>query len=78
VDFKDSLILELRFAAKRRKHAEQERHLAATELRQRVMDAHEAGVPITRIAREAGVSRQAIYEMLGIRVLSARTKRPLP
>ena len=72
------MILELRFAGRRRKRAEEERHAAAMELRQRVMDAQEAGVPIARIAREACISRQAIYEMLGIRVLSGPAKRPLP
>ena len=73
-----AVILQLRFASSRRKRAEEERHAAATELRQRVLDAHEAGVPITRISREAGISRQAIYEMLGIRLLSRGSKRPLP
>lgn len=73
-----AVILQLRFAARRRKRAEEERHAAATELRQRVLDAHEAGVPITRIAREAGISRQAIYEMLGIRLHSRDRTRPLP
>ena len=73
-----SMITGLRLAGQRRKRAEQERHAAARELRERVMDAHEAGVAITRISREAGISRQAIYEMLGIRVLSARPREPLP
>lgn len=73
-----SVILELRFAGKRRKRAEEERHAAAMELRQRVMDAQEAGVPIARIAREAGISRQAIYEMLGMRALSVPGSRSLP
>lgn len=70
-----SLILDLRFAGRRRKRAEEERHAAAIELRARVMDASEAGVPIARIAREAGISRQATYEMLGLRLLSARRTR---
>lgn len=65
-------ILELQLAAKRRKRAEAERHSASAELRQRVRDAHDAGVPITRIAREGEISRQAVYEMLGIRLLSRR------
>ena len=73
-----STLIELRIAGKRRKRAEEERHAAATELRRRVLDAHEAGVPITRIAREAGISRQAVYEMLGIRILSPRARRNLP
>ncbi len=73
-----SILIELRFAGKRRKRAEEERHAAAAELRRRVLDAHEARVPIAHIAREAGISRQAVYEMLGIRVLSTPARRNLP
>jgi len=64
-------IIELQFAAQRRKRAEEARRAAASELRERVIDAQEAGVPVARIAREAGVSRQAVYEMLGLRRLSS-------
>ena len=71
-------MIELRFAGKRRKRAEEERHAAAAELRRRVLDAHEARVPIAHIAREAAISRQAVYEMLGIRVLSTRSRQNLP
>jgi DNA invertase Pin-like site-specific DNA recombinase len=71
-------ILDLRFAGKRRKRAEQERQAAAAELRQRVLDAHEAGVAVTRIAREASLSRQAVYEILGIRLASRHNARSLP
>ena len=63
-------IIELQFAAQRRLHAEQARREAVHELRERVIDAHQVGVPVTQIAREAGVSRQAVYEMLGLRRLS--------
>jgi hypothetical protein len=66
-----SAIFELQFAAQRRKRAEEARRVAVSELRERVIDAHEASVPVTRIAREAGVSRQAVYEMLGLRRLSS-------
>ena len=72
-----SAILELQFAAQRRRRAEETRRAAISELRGRVIDAHEAGVPVTRIAREAGVSRQAVYEMLGLRRLSG-PRRPTP
>jgi DNA invertase Pin-like site-specific DNA recombinase len=54
----------LRRAAERRKVAEDERHAAAAELRKRVRDAHATGVSPTRIAQEAGLSRQAVYEAL--------------
>lgn len=71
-------ILGLRLAAQRRRRAEEERHAASSELRRRVLDAREAGIPITRMAREAGLSRQAIYEMLGMRLHSARGGPSLP
>jgi DNA-binding phage protein len=54
----------LRRAAARREAADQERHAASAELRKRVKDAHAAGVSPTRIAQEAGLSRQAVYEAL--------------
>lgn len=56
---------ELRQAAERRTVAEKERHAASADLRERVQDAHAAGVSPTRIAQEAGLSRQAVYEALG-------------
>jgi predicted nucleic acid-binding Zn ribbon protein len=52
-------------AAERRKAADDERHAASAELRRRVQDARAAGVSPTRIAQEAGLSRQAVYEALG-------------
>jgi DNA-binding phage protein len=54
----------LRRAAARREAADDERHAASAELRKRVRDAHAAGVSPTRIAQEAGLSRQAVYEAL--------------
>lgn len=51
-------------AAERREVAETERHAAATELRRRVQQAHQAGLSPTRIAQEARLSRQAVYEAL--------------
>jgi DNA-binding phage protein len=54
----------LRRAAARREAADEERHAASVELRKRVQDAHAAGIGPTRIAQEAGLSRQAVYEAL--------------
>lgn len=54
----------LRKAAKRRQRAETERHAASAELRERIKEAHAAGVNPTRISQEAGLSRQAVYEAL--------------
>ncbi len=55
----------LRRAAERREVADAERHAAAAELRKRVQDVHKAGVSPTKIAQEARLSRQAVYEALG-------------
>lgn len=55
----------LRRAAERREVADQERHAAAAELRRRIQQAHAAGLSPTRIAQEARMSRQAVYEALG-------------
>lgn len=54
----------LRRAGERREVAEAERHAAAAELRHRIQQAHAAGLSPSLIAREAQVSRQAVYEAL--------------
>jgi transcriptional regulator NrdR family protein len=61
----DKIIDGLRRAAGRREVADDERHAASIELRKRVQDAHAAGIGPTRIAEAAGLSRQAVYEILG-------------
>jgi DNA invertase Pin-like site-specific DNA recombinase len=55
----------LRQAAVAREAADEARHIASAELRKCVQDAHAAGVGPTRIAEAAGLSRQAVYEILG-------------
>ncbi|MHB1809738.1 MAG: hypothetical protein ACYCU0_10645 [Solirubrobacteraceae bacterium] len=55
----------LKRAAERREVADEERHAAAAELRRRIHQAREAGLSPTRIAQEARMSRQAVYEALG-------------
>jgi DNA invertase Pin-like site-specific DNA recombinase len=59
-----TLIRNLRRAAKRREDAAQAKRAAAANLRDRVRDAHDAGVNVTLIAKEAGLSRQAVYDLL--------------
>lgn len=54
----------LRQAVKQRERAEQARRAATEQLRERIRAAQAAGVPVTRIASEVGVSRQAIYDLL--------------
>lgn len=55
---------EIRKAAKRRSKADEDRTKATKDLRSLVRAARRAGVPITRIASEAGLSRQGVYDLL--------------
>ncbi len=54
----------IRRAAKRREYAERLRIQATAELRERVREAQSEGVSIARIAREARLSRQGVYDLL--------------
>lgn len=54
-------------AAKRRERANAERRIATSDLRRYCVAAKEAGVSITQIAREAGLSRQGVYDLLSER-----------
>jgi DNA invertase Pin-like site-specific DNA recombinase len=54
----------IRRAAKRREYADRLRHQATDELRERIRQAQAEGVPIARIAREARLSRQGVYDLL--------------
>jgi DNA invertase Pin-like site-specific DNA recombinase len=60
----DSAIRAIHRAARRREKADQTRREATDELRARIREAHDLGVPITRIAQEAGLSRQGVYDVL--------------
>lgn len=51
-------------AAKRREKAAAERREATSELRRYIEAAQAAGVSISQIAREAGLSRQGVYDLL--------------
>jgi DNA-binding phage protein len=51
-------------AAKRRERADKARHVATEDLRRYAQGAKAAGVSMSRIAREAGVSRQGLYDLL--------------
>jgi hypothetical protein len=57
----------IRQAAKRRERALRARLDATDDLRRYCQAAQDAGVPISRIAREAGLSRQGVYDLLGQR-----------
>jgi DNA-binding phage protein len=62
-----TILRSIRGAAKRRERADAAKRQATDDLRGYVRDAREAGVSITRIASEAGLSRQGIYDLLGER-----------
>jgi DNA-binding phage protein len=57
----------IRKAAKARERADAAKHKATEELRGYCKAAQEAGVPITQIASEAGLSRQGVYDLLAER-----------
>ena len=54
----------IRKALKQRERAEQAQREARAALSDRVRAAQSAGVSVTRIAREAGLSRQGVYDLL--------------
>jgi hypothetical protein len=57
----------IRRAAKRREYAERLRVQATQDLRACCKAAQAEGVPIARIAREARLSRQGVYDLLAAR-----------
>jgi predicted transposase YdaD len=59
------IIQAIRRAAKRREKAAQARQEATRELREWCSRAQAAGIPITQIASEAGLSRQGVYDLIG-------------
>lgn len=54
----------IRKAAKQRERAEALRRKATDDLRDYCRQAQAQGVPISQIAREAGLSRQGVYDLL--------------
>lgn len=57
-------IRRIRGAARRREKADKEKRQATDELRKFCKEAQRVGVPVTRIAAEAGLSRQGVYDLL--------------
>ena len=57
----------IRRAARQRERAEQTRRDAMSELRERILQAQAEGESISRIAREAHLSRQGVYDLLAAR-----------
>ncbi len=62
-----TILRSIRSAAKRRAKADAARHEATEDLRRYCEAAREAGVSITQIASEAGLSRQGVYDLLAER-----------
>jgi DNA invertase Pin-like site-specific DNA recombinase len=62
---KEKALESLQRAANRRANAEEERRFATAELHKYAIAAKAAGVGVTEIAAAAGLSRQAVYEILG-------------
>lgn len=62
-----ALLRSIRGAASRRHTADAAKQKATEDLRDYVRQARAAKVPITKIASEAGLSRQGVYDLLGER-----------
>jgi DNA-binding phage protein len=62
-----ALLRSIRGAARRRASADAAKRQATEDLRGFCRQAQKAGVPITRIASEAGLSRQGVYDLLAER-----------
>ncbi|MBS1861753.1 MAG: hypothetical protein JSS68_08575 [Actinobacteria bacterium] len=62
-----TILRSIRGAASRRERADRDRRKATEDLREFVRQARAAKVPITKIASEAGLSRQGVYDLLGER-----------
>jgi hypothetical protein len=61
------IIRRIKSAAAKRARADEAKRAATDDLRTYCREAQEAGVSITRIASEAGLSRQGVYDLLGER-----------
>jgi hypothetical protein len=57
-------IRRIKSAAAKRAKADEAKRKATNDLRRYCREAQEAGVSITRIASEAGLSRQGVYDLL--------------
>ena len=57
-------IKRIQSAAHKREKADADKRKATDQLRRYCEDAQKAGVSVTRIASEAGLSRQGVYDLL--------------
>jgi DNA invertase Pin-like site-specific DNA recombinase len=56
----------IRQAARQRAEADDLKRRATADLREQAREAHAEGVSISQIAREAGLSRQGVYDLLAV------------
>jgi DNA-binding phage protein len=61
------ILRSIRGAASRRKSADAAKRQATEDLRAFCQQAQKAGVSVTKIASEAGLSRQGVYDLLEAR-----------
>ena len=62
-----TIIRRIQSAARKRAKADEAKREATDDLRHYCVEAQKAGVSITRIASEAGLSRHGVYDLLGER-----------
>ena len=60
----ESAVEGIRAAARKRERADSAKREATESLRSFCLEAKAAGVSISQIAREAGLSRQGVYDLL--------------
>lgn len=63
----DTAIKRIQSAARMREKADSAKQAATGELQRYCREAQKAGVSVTRIASEAGLSRQGVYDLLAER-----------
>ena len=59
-----AVMRKIKAAARKRGRAEEARREATEQLQTYCREARKAGVPVARIAREAGLSRQGVYDLI--------------
>ena len=59
-----TIIRRIQSAARKREKADAAKREATEDLRRYCKEAQKAGVSVTRIAAEAGLSRQGVYDLL--------------
>jgi septal ring factor EnvC (AmiA/AmiB activator) len=67
VSTETTLIRRIQSAARKREKAAAAKREATEDLRRYCAEAQKAGVSVTRIAAEAGLSRQGVYDLLAER-----------